>query len=642
MLSLVWINFFLSLITLCFGRFFNRIDIIKVWVVVVGGGCLYARRKVFQLITGGGSGIDFSGVGNLFNYGLWFQVSEIAVEWRFSVDGISVIIAWVVVFVSSGVQLYALHYLWEDPHIVRFRGCISLFTAFRLLLVHSRNLFVFMVGWEGIGLCSFLLISFWSTRVRAVKAAFKAVLINKIGDIGLLRGVVLCVVVYGSVDFDILNLSVEMGSGGINVIIFIFFLCRVIRKSAQIGLHTWLTDAIEGPTPVSALLHAATMVTAGVFLVMRLNGFFSGTGEVGALILALVGIGTVRISGVLARRETDVKKIIALSTANHLGVRLILCSLGAYAGRFFHLVNHAFRKALLFRCRGLLIHLNGDNQLSRFIRANKIAQPFVFRCAFLSIFSLFGGVFTAGFCSKEVVFVLSTCEVSVSAFFLSIFFMVMTSFVVSVYSVRLLEGFANCEGWGEKMLNVSRRVVVGVYKNKRVGWGVEVLLFGFVVIALRSGVRLYDYVWRELGGRNFQTASTMSVYEMRPWFIKFLPIGLRVVGVISVRFFDRRIVGWDYFYNYRWAMEFMNNNFIVRCFKGNYKRVEVVEKGWLSVFVGTVTWHRRFGGFRRKIIGLYTGSVYNLFAMIFFFCCICCICRWLRWNGRVGARQVFF
>ena len=285
----------------------------------------------------------------------------------------------VVCSISTLVHIYSLGYMGEDPHLSRFMSYLSLFTFFMIILVTSDNFLQLFVGWEGVGLCSYLLISFWFTRVQANKSAIKAIVLNRIGDIGLTLGIVLIFYLFQSLDFALvfslvpfyITETITLFNYEINYLTLICFFLFIgaVGKSAQLGLHVWLPDAMEGPTPVSALIPAATMVTAGVFLIIRCSPLFEYSPTM-LSIITIVGACTALFAATAGVVQNDLKKVIAYSTCSQLGYMVFICGLSQYTVGFYHLVNHAFFKALLFLGAGVIIHALNDLQEARLENMN--------------------------------------------------------------------------------------------------------------------------------------------------------------------------------------------------------------------------------------------------------------------------------
>jgi proton-translocating NADH-quinone oxidoreductase chain L len=268
--------------------------------------------------------------------------------------------------------------MFFDPFLTKFMSYLSLFTFFMLVLVSSNNLIQTFLGWEGIGLVSYLLINFWYIRLQANKAAIKAMVLNRIGDFGLLAGLLIIFINFKTMDYDLLIiLSPVLKSkiiiyniNLINIICFCLFL-GAVGKSAQLGLHTWLPDAMEGPTPVSALIHAATLVTAGIFLIIRVSFLFEFSSNLYKLLI-IIGAITAILASTIGLMQNDSKKIVAYSTCSQLGYMVFACGLSNYSVGVFHLANHAFFKALLFLGAGSIIHAVADEQDMRKMEVLKI------------------------------------------------------------------------------------------------------------------------------------------------------------------------------------------------------------------------------------------------------------------------------
>ena len=341
---------------------------------------------------------------NLINLWTWFDLgtlyNPITLQFDFIVCSMLILIT----SVSLLVHLYSTSYMDGDPHMPRFLAYLSLFTFFMVVLVTSNNLVQLFIGWEGVGLCSYLLIGFWYTRIQANKAAIKAMIINKVGDIGLLLGIILIWVQIGSLDyFTIFSYSFFINHSSINLdLVSFLLLIGIVGKSAQIGLHTWLPDAMEGPTPVSALIHAATMVTAGVFLIIRMSPFFEHTPTI-LLIIVLLGSITAFFTSTIGLTQNDLKKVIAYSTCSQLGYMIMICGFSQYNTGLFHLINHGFFKALLFLSAGSVIHALNDEQDFRRMGGMNSITPFTYVCIVIGSLSLMGLPFLTGFYSKDLI-----------------------------------------------------------------------------------------------------------------------------------------------------------------------------------------------------------------------------------------------
>lgn len=352
----------------------------------------------------------------------------------------------IVTFISSLVHLYSTEYMEHDPHLTRFMSYLSLFTFFMLILVTANNFLQMFVGWEGVGVSSYLLINFWFTRIQANKAAIKAMLINRIGDFGLLLALFAIYFIYNSLDYDIVftltplfsDFRLIVGNFQIPAIDFICILLFVgaMGKSAQLGLHTWLPDAMEGPTPVSALIHAATMVTAGVFLISRCSYLFEFS-PFALNIVILIGSATAFFAATTGLFQNDMKRVIAYSTCSQLGYMIFACGLSSYEVGMFHLSNHAFFKALLFLGAGSVIHALSDEQDMRKMGGVRKILPFSYSIMLIGSFALMGFPFLAGFYSKDVILEISYATFTVCGHF-SYILGTLAAFSTAFYSIRLL------------------------------------------------------------------------------------------------------------------------------------------------------------------------------------------------------------
>jgi NADH-ubiquinone oxidoreductase chain 5 len=370
---------------------------------------------------------------------IWFGLVE--VSYFFQYDSLTYSMLVVVTLVSSCAHLYSVEYMDGDPHQVRFMGYLSLFTFFMLILVTSGNLVMLFIGWEGVGICSYLLINFWYTRVKATKSAMMAVIVNKVGDVCFLIGLGLIYSVFKSFDFYVLN-SVSLVFNVSVTIGLVFFILGAVGKSAQLGLHMWLPEAMEGPTPVSSLIHAATMVTAGIFLMMRLSYLLS-LSSTAMLCIVFFGSITTLFASTVGLFQNDLKKVIAYSTCSQLGYMFLGCGLNGFNFSFFHLFNHAFFKALLFLTAGYIIHsFLGEQDMRKMGGVVKLL-PFPYVMILVSSLSLLGFPFLSGFYSKEKILELFMVQFSNSSqmVFLFSFYSLISHLALIftiAYSVRLV------------------------------------------------------------------------------------------------------------------------------------------------------------------------------------------------------------
>ena len=386
--------------------------------------------------------------GSFFTFYLcpWIYADYLLVHWGFLFDSLTSVMLVVITTISFFVHSFSLGYMGHDPHLTRFMSYLSFFTLFMLVLVSADNFAQMFVGWEGVGVCSYLLINFWFTRIQANKAAIKAILVNRVGDFGLSLGVFMVFMEFGSLDYTTVFVLVPYAQQSVFSVFglhfysldcmsfFLFFGC--IGKSAQLGLHSWLPDAIEGPTPVSALIHAATIVTAGVFLLVRCSPLF----EFSPVILnfvTFVGSFTAFFAASVGLLQNDLKKVIAYSTCSQLGYIVFSCGLSGYQVSIFHLANHAFFKALLFLTAGCIIHAMSDEQDMRKFGGLAKIMPFSYSLMFIASFALMGFPFLSGFYSKDFILELAFGSFSLFGHF-AYNLGVIAAGLTAFYSMRVL------------------------------------------------------------------------------------------------------------------------------------------------------------------------------------------------------------
>ncbi|KAL6766027.1 nad5 (mitochondrion) [Auxenochlorella protothecoides x Auxenochlorella symbiontica] len=390
--------------------------------------------------------VALSGVTCSIEWMPWFFSEMFDAGWGFYFDSLTVIMLCVITSISTLVHLYSISYMEADPHLPRFMAYLSIFTFFMLMLVTADNFLQMFFGWEGVGLASYLLINFWFTRLQASKASIKAMLVNRVGDFGLALGVMAIFSVFKTVDFyTVFALAAHQSEAvlifcniefhALTVICILLFV-GAVGKSAQLGLHTWLPDAMEGPTPVSALIHAATMVTAGVFMIARCSPLFEYAPKA-LVVVAIVGAMTCFFAATTGVVQNDLKRVIAYSTASQLGYMIFACGISQYTVGVFHLMNHAFFKALLFLSAGSVIHSLSDQQDMRKMGGMAKLLPFTYAMMSIGSFSLVGFPFLTGFYSKDVILEVAFARYTWDANFAYLFGSICVA-LTSYYSFRLL------------------------------------------------------------------------------------------------------------------------------------------------------------------------------------------------------------
>ena len=431
--------------------------------------------------------VILEGYENNFVIASWIDTGSLSVNWSIKIDPLSSVMLVVVTLISALVHVYSIGYMSHDPHKPRFMAYLSLFTFAMLTLVTSDNFLQLFFGWEGVGLCSYFLIGFWFKRDSANAAAIKAFIVNRIGDFGFALGIFLIFYLFGTVNYNEVfqqipqNLNNNLTFLGIHInsinLICILLFMGAMGKSAQILLHTWLPDAMEGPTPVSALIHAATMVTAGVFLVVRCSPIFEYS-ELALNIVTIVGISTAFFAATVALVQNDIKKIIAYSTCSQLGYMFFAAGVGAYNAAMFHLFTHAFFKALLFLGSGSVIHSFKDEQDINEMGGVWKKLPYTWILMIIGTLALTGFPFLSGFYSKDAIIEYAYLRGNTTGYYAAIFG-IFTALLTAIYSWRLIF-----------------KTFHGTYNNKKLKIGTMhesplVMIFPLIILsigALFSGI----------------------------------------------------------------------------------------------------------------------------------------------------------
>ena len=369
----------------------------------------------------------------------WIRSGNFQVNFSFYLDQLSLVMLLVVTGVGFLIHIYSVGYMWDDDGYYRFMSYLNLFMFFMLTLVLAKNYLVMFIGWEGVGLASYLLIGFWFTKDSAAAAGKKAFIVNRIGDFGFLIALFLMIKHFGSLDFTqvfaaVRALPAETGGTGLLTAIGLLLMVGAAGKSAQIPLYVWLPDAMEGPTPVSALIHAATMVTAGVYMVARSSAIFDRAPGA-MLVVAIIGTLTALFAATIGIAQTDIKKVLAYSTVSQLGYMFMACGVGAFSAGIFHLMTHAFFKGLLFLAAGSVIHGVGGEQDMREMGGLRVYMPWTFLTMTIATFAIAGFPPLAGFFSKDEILWKAFSSPNGSWIFWVIG--VITAFITSFYMFRL-------------------------------------------------------------------------------------------------------------------------------------------------------------------------------------------------------------
>ena len=461
----------------------------------------------------------------------WIKSGSFKVNWSVNIDPLSSVMLVVVTSVSSLVHIYSIGYMSHDPHRPRFMSYLSLFTFSMLMLVVSDNFLQLFFGWEGVGLCSYLLIGFWYKKESANNAAIKAFLVNRVGDFGFAIGIFLIFYFFGTVNYNEVfvkasELTVkEINFLGFNVnlitLICLTLFIGAMGKSAQFLFHTWLPDAMEGPTPVSALIHAATMVTAGVFLVVRCSPLFEYS-QIALNFVAIIGMITALFAATVALVQNDIKKIIAYSTCSQLGYMFFAAGVGAYHVAIFHLFTHAFFKALLFLGSGSVIHAFKDEQDIRLMGGVWKKLPYTWLLMLIGTLALTGFPFLSGFYSKDAIIEFAffkNTAIGQYAMTIGIF----TAFLTAIYSWRLF--FKTFHGsYNNKTLPIEK-----THESPLV------MLVPLVLLSI--GAIFAGYFFKETFiGHNYKEFWKTSIFFIKEIEHLHLPIWLLVITPILVIF----------------------------------------------------------------------------------------------------------
>lgn len=560
----------------------------------------------------------------------WMESNTLFVSWGFLFDSLTATMLIVVTFISSLVHLYSSSYMSEDPHLPRFMSYLSLFTFCMLMLVTADNYVQMFLGWEGVGLASYLLINFWHTRIQANKAAMKAMIVNKIGDWGLSLGIALIFFSFQTFDFSIifnlvpLVLNEKFIFLGYSVdkitLISLLLFIGAIGKSAQIGLHTWLPDAMEGPTPVSALIHAATMVTAGVFVLLRSSPILEYS-NTALIIITIIGCLTAFMAATIGVVQNDLKKVIAYSTCSQLGYMVFACGLSNYTISLFHLMNHAFFKALLFLSAGSVIHAMADEQDMRKMGGLIKIIPVTYIMIVIGSLALMGFPFLTGFYSKDILLELTFGTyhfTGIFAYWLGTF----SAFFTSFYSIRLIYlTFL-------KSNNSSSIVISEAHESS---W---IMLIPLLVLCL--GSIFVGFIAKDLflglgvdtwNNSLFQLTTHISYFEAEflPFHIKLIPFIFSLSGVsiaiLVYNIYEKKFVNLNfytkmyYIYSFfvkKWYFDVIYNHFIVKSILnfGYSISFKMLDRGLFEI-IGPLGIVRNISVLSKRISQLQTGLIYH-------------------------------
>lgn len=564
---------------------------------------------------------------------LWFNLGNYNIEWNIIYDSITITMLMPVMIISTCVQIYSYTYLENDPHLNRFFSLLSLFTFAMLLLISGNNLFLIFLGWELVGLVSYLLVNYWFTGVNNNLAALKALFINKFGDWSLILTITLSLAIFGSIELStIFSLSNKMNEELI-MWLSITILIAASAKSAQLGLHTWLASAMAGPTSVSSLLHSSTMVTAGVFLLIRMSPLIEYSDTVLILILWL-GSFTALLGAACGLVDNDIKKIIAYSTCSQLGYLFVACGLSQYTIALTHLLNHAVFKSLLFLASGAFIHAIFHQDIRK-MGSLVLLSPISYLVFLLGSLSLVAFPFFTGFYSKDFLLELLIVPLNFTHSIAYIFTLLAALFTV-LYSLRLLI---------QTMYSLPQfsLIILPYVKDSPNGMTLPMLF-------LAIGAVIFGFISHELFlgfGHTFYNQSIFILPEHLRLFdglnnseisiIGLLPLIFLILLLIPLIFpsFYRKSINNSVYYksnnvinSWRYSNRFdpsimnnfniLNNQIIMLFFKLSLTLYRYIDKGLLEFF-GPIGIYRLIHWLGFKIELLSTGLIshYGLFFMLF-------------------------
>lgn len=622
LLTLIFLPFLGSVAAGLFGFYIGRKGSVFITTLTTFLSCIFSLIIIYSSIT------------NEYEYFIyisnWISSGLFNCNWCFLFDSLTMIMLVVITSISTLVHLYSSQYMSNDPHLSRFMSYLSLFTFFMIILVTGDNFMQMFVGWEGVGFCSYLLINFWFTRLQANKAAIKAMLINRISDLILLLGVL-------TVFYNIRTIEYFSTFAAISLVKnFYFIFCNYILsiidvacilifigamgKSAQIFLHLWLPDAMEGPTPVSALIHAATMVTAGVYLLARCSPMFEYS-MFSLKVVTVIGASTAFFASTVGLVQNDFKKIVAYSTCSQLGYMFFACGLSNYPLAIFHLSNHAYFKALLFLCSGAVIHAMGDEQDIRKMGGLRRILPFTYVMFLIGSLSLMGFPFLTGFYSKDLILEVAFASFSETGHF-AYWLGTIGAFFTAFYSTRLLFFAFLSE------TNAYKNIIKNAHDVPlEMGIPLGLLAFGSIFIGYISKdmfVGLGSNFWNNSIYIN-PLNNQMIDAEFLPTFFKILPVILSFFGLFGAFYlyffkfkflYNLKISKYGlYFYNFlnrKWYFdkiyyEFINQYILQIGYNFTYK---MIDKGLIEM-CGPYGLTMIFSFLSQRIILLQTGYIYH-------------------------------
>lgn len=555
---------------------------------------------------------------NLFS---WIHSGSFKADLSLQFDPLSAVMALVVTGVGFLIHVYSVGYMAEDKSYTRYFTLLNLFTFAMLILVMASNMVLMFVGWEGVGLCSYLLIGFWFEKHSAANAGKKAFIVNRIGDAAFILGILFIFINVGSVEFTAINNAISGGSisQGLATLIALLLFVGATGKSAQIPLYVWLPDAMEGPTPVSALIHAATMVTAGVYMVSRMNLLYTLSGTA-ALVVAIVGALTAIYAATMALTQNDIKRVLAYSTISQIGYMFIGCGVGAYAAGMFHLYTHAFFKSLLFLAAGSVMHsLSGELDMRKMGGLRKYL-PLTYPTFLIGAIAIAGVPFLSGFFSKDAILTQAYASGQYFIWGLGIMGAVLTAF----YMFRLI--FLTFHG--EERLDAE--VKKHIHESPPVMTVPLVFLAFFSVVAGYVGLpvvfgknldRFTHFLEPVIGKGHEVHVSLQTEWQLILASVAVAFIGIFLAWIFYIKktqaphgLISRFPFLYRLLYNKYYMDEFYNTAFVNSTIKGSEL---IYEKFDLKVIDGAVNGTASAAGFFGKVLSYFQTGLIKDYALIF-------------------------
>lgn len=581
--------------------------------------------------------------------GSWILIGSFEVTFLLSFDFLSTALLTTVYIVSFLVHYYSSEYMKGDPHLPRFMAYLSFFTFFMIILTTSGNLLQMFFAWEGVGLCSYLLVSFWFTRTQAVTSSLKAFIYNRVGDLFVISAIALVQLSFYSLEFSNIYLIACSQNKGVSIgenltgsdffffknielwstttikwgeLVCLFFFLGVMTKSAQIFLHGWLPEAMEGPTPVSALIHAATMVVAGVYLLLRLAPVLNLFPRVLEFI-GLIGATTAFFSATAALYQNDIKKIIAYSTCSQLGFMIFTVGLSFYSVCFFHLCSHAFFKALLFLSAGSVIHTISDNQDIRRMGGLSLKMPITYSTFLVASLSLAGLPFLSGFYSKEMILEISYHSPSSISFFAQICGLLST-FLTAAYSFKLIYSIflAETKLSHRSFFYISEKF--GPIINSLLALSLCSICFGFFFKEIFTSFCSENIFYEENKPYNL---FTIFDSELKNYFQKSIPLVVTLSGLYFSYFFNlysfsknnsrKKIID---FFSKKWYFDAIYSSLLVKpvLIFSYYVLYKILDKGFIEKLIPNF-WKIILTYFSKNLIKTQTGNLYYYLCYFIFF-----------------------